>query len=63
VCRLLRPGGTHLIWALDASPSDVPLSPAAVKDVFAPGLTLKDARPSRRRLVRSHWYWLERSSS
>ena len=62
MARLLRPGGTHLIWALDSAPSDVPLSPAAVKEVFAAGFELADARKSRRRLVQSHWYWLVRAS-
>jgi cyclopropane fatty-acyl-phospholipid synthase-like methyltransferase len=63
VFRLLMPGGTHLIWALDSPPSDQPLSPAAVTEIFAPGFELKNARQSRRRLARSHWYWLVRSSS
>jgi SAM-dependent methyltransferase len=63
VSRLLRPGGTHLIWALDSSPSDLSLSPAVVKEAFAPGFALQEARPSRRRLARSHWYWLVRSPS
>lgn len=58
--RLLAPGGTHLLWALDASPSDLPFSPDFVKGVFAPRFQLVEARPSRRRLVRSHWYWLVR---
>lgn len=62
VLRLLKPGGTHLIWALDASPSDIPLSPAAVREVFAPGFVLESAQKSRRRLILSHWYWLVRSS-
>lgn len=62
VARLLEPGGTHLIWALDSAPSDLPLSPAAAKEIFAPGFELQDARKSRRRLVLSHWYWLVRSS-
>ncbi|WP_437949215.1 class I SAM-dependent methyltransferase [Sorangium sp. So ce296] len=61
VARLLRPGGTHLIWALDRSPSGLALSPAAVERVFAPQLRLKDARTSRRRLLSAHWYWLVRS--
>ena len=61
VSRLLKPGGTHLIWALDSAPSDVPLSPAAVKDMFTPSFELQDARKSWRRLIRSHWYWLGRS--
>ena len=59
--RLLRSGGTHLIWAMDSSPSDIPLSPAAVKEIFAPGFELQNARPSRRRIVPSHWYWLVRA--
>jgi SAM-dependent methyltransferase len=63
VSRLLAPGGTHLIWALDSAPSDATLSPAAVKAIFAPGFALQNARPSRRRLARSHWYWLVRASS
>jgi cyclopropane fatty-acyl-phospholipid synthase-like methyltransferase len=58
--RLLRSGGTHLIWAMDSSPSDIPLSPAALKEAFAPGFELRDACPSRRRIVPSHWYWLVR---
>jgi cyclopropane fatty-acyl-phospholipid synthase-like methyltransferase len=61
VSRLLKSGGTHLIWALDSAPSDLPLSPAAMKEVFAPGFELLNARKSRRRLVQSHWYWLVRS--
>jgi cyclopropane fatty-acyl-phospholipid synthase-like methyltransferase len=60
VSRLLRPGGTHLIWALDSSPSDLSLSPAAVKKIFAPSFELQHSRKSRRRLARSHWYWLVR---
>ena len=63
VFRLLRPGGTHLIWAMDSAPNDLPLSPEAVKKLFAPHFELRDARKSRRRLVRSHWYWLVRSAS
>ena len=63
VSRLLKPGGTHLIWALDSAPSDLPFSPEAVKEIFAPGFELQSARKSRRRLVRSHWYWLVRSLS
>ena len=60
VFRLLKPGGTHLIWAMDSAPNDLPLSPAAVKEMFAPRFELQSARESRRRLVRSHWYWLVR---
>src|SRR5207302_1617609 len=60
VSRLLKPGGTHLIWALDASPNGLPLTPAFVKGIFSPGFELQNARKSRRRIARSHWYWLER---
>ncbi|HET6336756.1 MAG TPA: methyltransferase domain-containing protein [Polyangiales bacterium] len=60
VFRVLAPGGTHLIWALDASPSDVPLAPETMRALFAPEFELQEAKASRRRLVRSHWYWLRR---
>lgn len=60
LARLLAPGGTHLIWALDTSPSGLPLSPSAVEELFASKFELESARPSRRRLARSHWYWLVR---
>lgn len=63
VSRLLKPGGTHLVWALDSSPSDFPFSPAAVKEIFASGFELQKAEKSRRRLARSHWYWLTRSAA
>jgi SAM-dependent methyltransferase len=62
VSRLLTPGGTHLIWALDGAPSGATLSPAAVREIFAPRFVLQDAAPSRRRLIGSHWYWLVRGS-
>lgn len=58
VSRLLRPGGTHLMWALDGAPSDQTLSPDVMRKVFAPHFELRDAQLSRRRLIRSHWYWL-----
>ena len=58
VFRLLRPGGTHLIWAMDSSPSEIRLAPEIVKKVFSPDFELRDARKCRRRFVRSHWYWL-----
>lgn len=63
VARLLKPGGTHLIWALDSPPSDIPLSPSLVQEIFARGFELQTSRRSRRRLARSHWYWLVRASS
>lgn len=60
VARLLRPRGVHLIWALDHSPSDMRFGPELVKKVFAPDFDVTKSEPSRRRIVRSHWYWLER---
>ena len=60
VFRLLKPGGTHLLWALDAPPSEIPLSPVAIEGVFAPRFCLHRQTSSRRRLARSHWYWLVR---
>lgn len=62
VSRLLKPGGTHLIWALDEPPSDIRLSPGVVKEIFAHDFDLQNAQASRRRLARSHWYWLVRLS-
>jgi cyclopropane fatty-acyl-phospholipid synthase-like methyltransferase len=61
VFRLLKPGSVHLIWAMDSAPSNIKLSPEAVQAIFIPGFRLQNARKSRRRLVRSHWYWLVRS--
>lgn len=62
ISRLLAPGGTHLIWALDAAPAGIPLDAAAVESAFAPRFALRDAWASRRRVLRSHWYWLVRSA-
>lgn len=58
--RLLKPGGIHLIWAMDSAPSDLRMNPEVVESLFSLGFRLRDALPSRRRLARSHWYWLER---
>lgn len=63
VFRLLKPGGTHLMWALDTAPSDIALSPEYIAQAFSSGFTLRQARTSRRRLVASHWYWLTRQPS
>lgn len=59
--RLLRPGATLLLWAIDDSPSSLALGPATVARVFAEGFRLEKAAASRRRLVAAHWYWLVRS--
>jgi SAM-dependent methyltransferase len=62
VFRLLKPGATHLIWAMDWAPGGEPSSPEAAKQVFAAGFELQSTRKSRRRLVGSRWYWLVRSN-
>ncbi len=60
--RLLKPGGTHLIWALDNSPSNIRLTPDYIKEVFGNNFELRKSQSSRRRVVfvASHWYWLKR---
>lgn len=62
VHRLLKPGGIHLIWALDQSPSDIKLTPDYIKDIFGSNFQLQKSERSRRRVifVASHWYWLMR---
>ena len=60
VYRLLKPGATHLIWAIDSSPSDIKLSPNYIAKVFANSFQLAKAKSSRRRIISSHWYWLVR---
>jgi ubiquinone/menaquinone biosynthesis C-methylase UbiE len=58
VYRLLKPGATHLIWAMDSSPSDIKLSPNYIARVFANRFQLANAKSSRRRIIASHFYWL-----
>jgi SAM-dependent methyltransferase len=60
VYRLLKPGGVHLIWALDHSPCDLELSPDYMAKIFGNKFKLEKSRFSRRRLIASHWYWLVR---
>ncbi len=63
VYRLLAPGGTHLIWVMEDSPSALPLATSDIQNVFAPRFLLKQQTFTRRRLVRSRWYWLERQAT
>lgn len=56
--RLVR--GKVLIWAIDDSPSNMTLGPGVVKEIFADSFDLVRAEKSRRRIIASHWYWLER---
>jgi cyclopropane fatty-acyl-phospholipid synthase-like methyltransferase len=61
--RVLKPGATHLIWAMDRAPSDEALSPEAIARVFEPTFKLRSSEKNRRRMVASHWYWLQNQSS
>ena len=58
--RLLKPGATHLIWAMDSSPSGIKLSPKYVEQTFGGHFKLDQSKFSRRRIASSHWYWLIR---
>lgn len=60
VYRLLKPGGTDLIWALDTAPGDIKLNPDYISKTFENGFQLVNSRFSRRRIIASHWYWLVR---
>jgi SAM-dependent methyltransferase len=44
ISRLLEPGGTHLIWALDSAPSDMPLSPVAMEAIGYGSVVLGSGR-------------------
>jgi ubiquinone/menaquinone biosynthesis C-methylase UbiE len=61
--RLLKPGGTLLIWALRNSPSGIKLNAERISKVFSEGFQLVDSRFSGRKIiiVASDWYWLTRS--
>ena len=61
VYRLLKPGATHLIWAMDSSPSNIKLSPDYIARVFANRFQLEKTEFTRRRIIPSHWYWLVRA--
>ena len=61
VYRLLKPGATHLIWALDQSPSDIKLNPKYIEQTFGEHFKLEQSKFSRRRIASSHWYWLIRN--
>jgi ubiquinone/menaquinone biosynthesis C-methylase UbiE len=60
VYRLLRPGATHLIWAMDASPSGIKINPNSIAKIFENHFQLVNSKFSRRRIIASHWYWLIR---
>ena len=58
--RLLKPVATHLIWAMDSSPSGIKLSPEYIEQTFGEHFKLDQSKFSRRRIASSHWYWLIR---
>jgi SAM-dependent methyltransferase len=58
--RLLFPGSILLIWALDRSPSDIELGPDYMAKTFSKGFRMLNSKPSRRRVIASHWYWFVR---
>jgi SAM-dependent methyltransferase len=60
IYRLLKPGSTLLIWAIDHAPSGIALGPECMASIFLPGFQLANAKASQRRLTDSHWYWLVR---
>jgi len=57
--RLLKPESMLLIWAIDQSPSGINLTPEYMEKIFAGKFQLMLAKFSRRRIIASHWYWLE----
>jgi len=60
VYRLLKPGGTLLLWALDNSPNNIKLNSEYISHIFGSHFQLTKSKLSRRRVifVASHWYWL-----
>jgi SAM-dependent methyltransferase len=60
--RLMKPGGTLLIWAMDSPPPGgrALSSPAILEKTFAPGFKLDRVESSRRHGAPSKWYWLVR---
>ncbi len=59
--RLLKPGATHLIWALDSLPFGMKLSPNYIDKLFENSFQLVNSKSSRRRILPAHWYWLVRT--
>lgn len=60
VFRLLKPGGTLLLWALDNSPGNIKLNSEYISNIFRSHFQLTKSKFSGRRVifVASHWYWL-----
>jgi hypothetical protein len=45
---------------MDSAPSGIELNPAEISKIFKNGFELQDSAVSRRRIVKSRWYWLAR---
>lgn len=60
VYKLLKPGGTLLLWTLDNSPNNIKLNSSYITNIFGNHFHLTKSKASRRRVifVKSHWYWL-----
>jgi len=61
LARLLRPGATHLMWAMDNAPSDLPMDAESIRATFAPHFRMAAHENKRRRLAASWWYQLVRA--
>ncbi len=61
VNRLLKPGGEHLIWAMDTSPRNMQISPSVIEKVFGRHFKLMSAEKKCRRRADSHWYLLTKN--
>jgi len=62
IYRLLNPGASLLIWALDSSPSGIRLDSNYITKVFENKFQLANSSFSRRRIIASHWYTLIRKN-
>lgn len=59
--RLLRPGATHLMWAMNSAPSDLPMDVESIRKTFSPYFQVAEFDNKRRRLAASWWYRLVRA--
>ena len=60
--RILKPEGRHLLWVMDVAPppNRIHLTTDLVQQVFSAGFKLVKVMASRRRIVKSHWFWFKR---
>ncbi len=63
IARLLKIGGTHLIWAINKAPSNIKLSLEYIRNLFGGKFELVYSQTSNRRgffFIGSHWYVLKK---